>query len=230
MDGAGGYEAGDKVKYTHAKSDIRNHDRIEAGKFNIIYADPPWRFKNWSMDEMAKRGEKWARRNGRSPYDVMDTAAICAMPVADYAAKNSVLLMWATYPKLEDALAVVKAWEFEYKTVAFTWVKQNPSGMGFKVGLGYHTRGNAEICLLATRGYGLRRVDKSVMQLVIAPVGEHSQKPDEVRDRIKRLYGDVPRLELFARQRRPGFSIWGNQAPGGSDVKIEAPFTVETRM
>lgn len=206
-----------------------NQDRIQPGKFNIIYADPPWRFKNWSMKDLAERGEKWARRNGRSPYDVMDTQAICSLPVADLAARDSILLMWATYPKLPDALAVIEAWGFEYKTVAFSWVKLNPSGQGFKMGLGYHTRGNVEPCLLATRGDGLRRVDSGVMQVIIdegdcliAPVGEHSQKPAEARKRIERLYGDVPRVELFARQRTEGWAIWGNQAPGGSDVELRA--------
>ena len=88
------------------------------------------------------------------------------------------------------------------------------------MGLGYHTRGNAEICLLTTRGNGLRRVDNSVMQVIIDAVGEHSQKPDEARSRIVRLYGDVPRIELFARQRTPGWDIWGNEAPGGSDITL----------
>lgn len=213
----------------HAASKL-NQDRIEPGKFNIVYADPPWRFKNWSMKEFAERGEKWARRNGRSPYDVMDTKDICAMPVDSLSARASILLMWATYPKLEDALQVIKAWGFEYKTVAFSWVKLNPSGQGFKMGLGYHTRGNVEPCLLATKGAGLRRVDNAVMQVIIdegvliAPVGEHSEKPAEARRRIERLYGDVPRLELFARQRAAGWAIWGNQAPGGSDVAMETLF------
>lgn len=89
-------------------------------QYPIILSDPPWRFKNWSMAELAKRGEKWARRNGRSPYPVMDTKDICALPVKQLAPKNCVLFMWATYPKLEDALQVISAWGFKYKTVAFT--------------------------------------------------------------------------------------------------------------
>lgn len=217
------------VAVIHSGSQL-NYDRIQPGKFNIIYADPAWRFKNWSMKELAERGEKWARRNGRSPYDVMTTEDICALPVGELAARDSVLIIWATYPKLEDALQVIKAWGFTYKTVAFSWLKLNPSGQGFKMGLGYHTRGNVEPALLATRGDGLRRVDKGVMQVIIdedqgdcliAPVGEHSQKPAEARKRIERLYGDVPRVELFARQRTLGWQIWGNEAPGGSDIKLE---------
>jgi len=201
------------------KLDARNHDRIESGKFNIILADPPWRFKNWSMKELAQRGEKWARRNGRSPYDVMTTDDIAALPVADITAKNAILMLWATYPKLADALQVIQAWKFEFKTVAFTWVKLNKSGSGFKFGLGYHTRGNCELCLLATRGKGLRRVDNAVPNLLIAPIRDHSQKPDEAIDRIERLYGDVPRIELFARQENPGWVVLGNEVGEGLDLR-----------
>lgn len=186
-------------------------------KFSIIYADPPWRFRNWSMSELAKRGEQWARRNGRSPYDVMDLTDICALPVADLAARDCVLFLWATYPKLPDALQVINAWGFGYKTVAFTWVKNNPSGIGFHFGLGYWTRQNPEICLLATRGKP-KRIDNRVPNLIIYPRGEHSRKPDEVRGRIVKLMGDLPRIELFARQRVAGWAAWGNQVPDGNDI------------
>jgi site-specific DNA-methyltransferase (adenine-specific) len=201
------------------KNDTRNYDRIEPKKFNIILADPSWRFKNWSMKELAERGEKWARRNGRSPYDVMNTDDIAALPVSDIAAKNAILMLWATYPKLTDALEVIAAWGFEYKTVAFTWIKLNKSGSGFKFGLGYHSRGNCELCLLATRGKGLRRVDNAVPNLLIAPVRDHSQKPDEAIDRIERLYGNVPRIELFARQERPGWTALGNEVGERLDLR-----------
>lgn len=194
--------------------------RNERGKYNIIYCDPPWRYKNWSMSELAERGEKWARRNGRSPYDVMLTGDIGALPAGDLAAKDSLLFMWVTDPKLEESFEVMSAWGFNFVTVGFYWVKQNPSGMGFHLGLGYHTRANPEQCLIGKRGKGLRRVDNSVPRLMIEPVGEHSKKPHEARLRIARLYGDVPRIELFARQRHEGWDIWGNQAPGGSDVEL----------
>jgi site-specific DNA-methyltransferase (adenine-specific) len=159
---------------------------------------------------MAKRGEKWARRNGRSPYDVMNDQDIFNLPVASIAARDCVLFLWATYPKLETALQTVAAWGFKYKTVAFTWVKLNPSGVGFHFGLGYWTRGNSEIVLLATRGHP-KRVDNCVPNLVIAERRDHSRKPDEVRQRIVRLVGDLPRIELFARARVPGWDVWGNE-------------------
>jgi site-specific DNA-methyltransferase (adenine-specific) len=189
-------------------------------QYSIIYADPPWRFQNWSIGELAKRGEKWARRNGRSPYGVMNDQDIFNLPIASIAARDCVLFLWATYPKLETALHTVAAWGFQFKTVAFTWVKLNPSGIGFHFGLGYWTRGNAEICLLATRGHP-KRVDNRVPNLVIAERRDHSHKPDEVRQRIVRLVGDLPRVELFARERVPGWDAWGNEITSDISLTIE---------
>ena len=192
--------------------------------YQILYPDPCWRFKNWSIGEMAKYGEKWARRNGRSPYPVMTTEDICKIPAGDLADKNSICLMWATYPKLEDAMQVMKAWGFEYKTVAFTWVKLNPSGVGWHFGLGYHTRQNPEIVLLGTRGKGLSRVDNTVPNLVIWPRGRHSAKPSIVRDKIERLYGDANRIELFSRDIIPGWDRWGNEVTCSEGAKILEPY------
>lgn len=186
-------------------------------KYSIIYADPPWRFKNWSMAERAKRGEKWARRMGRSPYDVMDTDDICALPISDLASKDCVLFMWATYPKLREAFDVIDAWGFTYKTVAFTWVKLNRSGIGFHFGLGYWTRGNPEICLLSTRGRP-KRINNSIPNLTISALRDHSRKPDEVRDKIVDLMGDLPRIELFARVVPDGWDVWGNEVK--SDIVL----------
>jgi site-specific DNA-methyltransferase (adenine-specific) len=176
------------------------------------------------MEERAKRGEKWARRNGRSPYDVMSTADICQIPVQRWAAKDCVLLLWATFPKMKDALQVVEAWGFTYKTVAFSWAKLTPSGRGYHFGLGYWTHGNVEVCLLATRGKP-KRQQKDVAQLIVAPRGEHSSKPRETYDRIERLL-EGPYLELFARPPvREGWTQIGEElgtllTPDGI-VKIE---------
>jgi N6-adenosine-specific RNA methylase IME4 len=117
------------------------------------------------------------------------------------------LFLWATDPLLPRALDVIEAWGFVYKTVAFTWVKTNRTGRGFFTGLGYWTRANPEICLLATRG-NPRRVGRDVPRLLIAPRREHSRKPDEVYGRIERLVPG-PYLELFARARRPNWTAWG---------------------
>jgi N6-adenosine-specific RNA methylase IME4 len=135
---------------------------------------------------------------------------ICALPVADVAAKDCALFLWATFPNLPEAFEVIRAWGFTYKTVAFTWVKRNRKSPGWFVGLGYYTRANAEICLLATRG-SPKRVSKSVRQIIDTPLERHSKKPDEARTRIVQLFGDVPRIELFARERADGWDCWGNE-------------------
>ena len=120
--------------------------------------------------------------------------------------------MWATFPMLREALDLIEAWGFKYKTIAFNWVKQNKSGAGLFWGLGNWTRSNSEICLLAIKGKP-KRVSAAVHSVVMTPVQRHSQKPDEVRERIVKLVGDVPRIELFARQSAPGWDCWGNEAP-----------------
>lgn len=180
-------------------------------KFQIILADPPWRFRNWSMSQLVQRGEKWARGHGRSPYPVMTTEDICKLPVGDIADRDSLLLMWATAPKMEDAFQVINAWGFSFVTVAFTWVKLNPSGIGWHFGPGYHTRQNAEFILLGARGKGISRVDRAVPSLIVYPRGRHSRKPPAARERIERLYGPAHRIELFARQTAPGWDAWGNE-------------------
>lgn len=186
-------------------------------KYQIIYADPPWRFKNWSVKELAVRGEKWARKNGRSPYNVMDNQDIYKLPIKELSDKNCILFLWATYPKLQEAIETIKEWGFTYKTVAFTWVKQNKVADGWHFGLGYWTRGNPEICLLATKGKP-KRIDCNVANLTIGHLQEHSKKPDIIRDKIIQLVGDLPRIELFARQKTEGWDVWGNEVE--SDITL----------
>ena len=181
--------------------------------YEIVLSDCPWRFRSWSSSELTMKGGKWERARGSPRYDVMDTMDIADLPVEELAAKNCVLFMWATYPKLQGALEVIRAWGFSYKTVAFTWVKQQPSGVGWHFGLGYWTRGNPEICLLATRGKP-KRINKSVANLVIAPRGCHSSKPKEVRERIVELMGDLHRVELFARDVEQGWEAFGDEIDG----------------
>ena len=125
-------------------------------------------------------------------------------------APDCALLLWAVHSHLPDALAVICAWGFTYKTVAFTWVKRTPRDTGYFLGRGYWTHSNAEVCLLATMGRPAR-VGTGVPSLVVTPRREHSRKPDEVRERIVRVFGDVPRAELFARQKVAGWSAWGNE-------------------
>ncbi len=132
------------------------------------------------------------------------------LPVKSISEKNSVLLMWITYPCLEWAIDVIEAWGFKYKTVAFTWVKKNKNGVGYFTGLGNYTRANAEICLLATRGKGCKVINKTISQIVDSPITKHSKKPDVIRKKIIKLFGDLSRIELFARTPIHGWEVWGN--------------------
>lgn len=175
--------------------------------YDVILADPPWDFETWSENG-----------NGRSAcqhYKTMSFEDICSLSVQDIAAENSVLFMWVTGPCLEYGLEVIEAWDFEYKTQAFVWVKTNPRGIGIFMGNGYYTRANAELCLLATRGEPLPVAAHDVSQIILSPVREHSRKPDEQYTKIERLYPGKRYVELFARRARPGWKTWGLEAPDG---------------
>lgn len=177
-----------------------------AKKYGIIYADPPWRYDRKKVQGAAE-----------THYSTMSVEDICSLNVAELADRDCVLFLWATFPKLPEALQVIKAWGFQYKSVAFVWLKQNKSGKGWFYGLGFWTRGNAEICLLATRGKPHRQSNR-VHQFIISPLREHSQKPDEAREKIIELMGDLPRLELFARSKADGWDVWGNEVECDIDL------------
>lgn len=178
-------------------------------KYSIIYADPPWQYKVYS--------KKGAGRSAESHYPTMSIEDIRALPVGELADRDCALFLWITFPMLLDALTVIKAWGFTYKTVAFAWVKQNKKASTLFWGMGYWTRANVELCILATKGRP-RRKSAGVHQVVLAPVEEHSKKPDIVRDKIVTLMGDLPRIELFARQSPPGWDVWGNEVD--SDITL----------
>ena len=170
-------------------------------KYNIIYADPPWSFKTYS--------DKGKDRSPDNHYGVMNLKDICNLPIDNISADNSVLLMWVIDPLLDKAFKVIEAWGFKFKTVAFTWAKTNKTKPGFFTGLGYWTRGNPEMCLLATRGRP-KRIHKDVAQLVISQRGRHSEKP-LLHKEIERLV-EGPYLEMFARKKpREGWDYWGNE-------------------
>jgi len=177
------------------------------GKYGVVLADPPWRYD-------MKRGKGVAEAH----YPTMRTDEICALPVAEIAAKDSALFLWSTFPQLPEAFKVIKAWGFSYVTVAFVWLKTNRKAGTWFYGMGFWTRSNAEICLFAKRGRP-KRHNKGIHQLIVSPIEEHSKKPDEVRGRIERLMGDVPRIELFARQPSAGWHVWGNEVD--CDIALE---------
>ena len=170
-------------------------------KYQIIYADPPWKYR-----DKASSGN----RGASFKYDVQDHKWICGLPVENISDDNCVLFLWITMPQLPNVFEVIKEWGFVYKTCAFTWVKRNKLQPSWFMGMGNWTRANSELCLLATKGKP-KRVSAAVHSVVDTPIEKHSKKPDVVKDRIVQLCGDLPRIELFARQKTIGWDSWGNE-------------------
>lgn len=170
-------------------------------KYNIIYADPPWNFnfrKRKGLSDAAKD----------NLYDTMEGQDIINLPFKELADDNCILFLWVMNSEIPLALKCIDEWGFKYKTVAFTWVKTTKNTYHF--GGGNWTRSNPEICLLATKGK-IKRLSASVRNLVFSRLREHSRKPDEIRDAIVELVGDLPKIELFARTETEGWDVWGNQ-------------------
>jgi len=145
-------------------------------------------------------------------YETQSKNWIANLPIKNIAEKDSVLFLWAVSPMLPEAIEVMKAWGFKYKTLAFCWSKVTKNNKLIS-NLGRWTMGNVELCLLGVRGKP-KRIIKNVKQLVIAERTKHSKKPDEVRDRIVELMGDLPRIELFAREVHNGWDCLGNDIDG----------------
>ncbi len=191
---------------------------LKRGHYGAILADPPWHYQVWSA--------KGTGRSAEQHYGVMTPAELVALPVHELAAPDCVLFCWVTWPVLPQALSLIETWGFIYKTCAFDWMKADNTQPHFfeeqvsaQVGLGHWTRSNTEPCLLAARGKP-KRLNADVRQGIIAPRRQHSRKPDGLHERIERLVTG-PYLELFARERRPGWECWGDQV-GHFEPKREA--------
>lgn len=179
---------------------------LKRGHYGAILADPPWRFEVWSG--------KGKARSADNHYDTMAADDIAALSIESIAADDCALFLWSCWPTLHDAFRLIETWGFTYKTCAFSWMKADPYRLFADdktpfAGMGYWTRANTEPCLLATRGKP-KRLNADVRQGIIAPRREHSRKPDGIHERIERLVAG-PYVELFARQKRPGWDVWGNQ-------------------
>lgn len=185
-------------EYAEVQTGVIDIEKPEK-KYNIIYADPPWRY--WES----------GNKNQSEHYKTMTIDEICDLPIKDISAEDSVLFLWVTYPILAEAFRVIEAWGFKYSTAAFVWVKKNKTADSPFFGCGAWTRANSELCLLATRG-SVQRLDATISQIVESPIEEHSKKPDIVRELIERLVGKLPRVELFCRNPADGWDVWGNEA------------------
>ena len=185
-------------------------------RYHIIYADPPW-----SYNARANPDTKFGG-GAMGHYSVMSLADIKDLDIQSLAEDNAVLFMWATFPRLAEALEVMEAWGFTYKTLGFSWHKLTKGGDLF-FGVGSYAKSNCEVCLMGTRGnVGLDRGmndpkvklevnSNCVSSAINSPRERHSKKPSEVRTRIVELFGDVSRIELFARQETEGWDVWGDE-------------------
>ncbi len=173
--------------------------------YQVILADPPWQYTSKSVTPS---------REVTNHYSTMSHADICAMPVASLADDNAALFLWAVWPMIDEALKVISAWGFTFKTLAWEWVKLNPNNMGIAIGMGAYTRSNPEPCLLAFRGKPLRVAVHDVTAVIMSPLQEHSRKPEVQYNRIEALYPQHRKIELFARRRREGWDVFGNEVEG----------------
>ena len=179
-------------------------------KYNIIYADPPWEYKESGTGS----------RVVSSHYSTMNIEEIKKLPIQKIQANKCILFLWCTFPRLEQGLEVIKAWGFKYYGLGFDWVKTTKKGEP-AWGMGYYTRQNTEICLIGVpedKNRRLKPVNRDVLSVVHSQRREHSRKPDIIRDLIVRAVGDLPRIELFARQKVEGWDVWGNEVE--SDIVL----------
>lgn len=167
-------------------------------KYSIIYADPPWEYFAGGLKNQSRH------------YKNMSIDEITLLPIEDLANDDCILFLWVTFPMLKECFKVIEAWGFEYSTCGFVWVKQTKNTDKPFFGLGNWTRSNAELCLIATKG-SIKRMDASISQVIMTPIQEHSKKPDIIRDKIVQLVGDLPRIELFARNKSKDWDVWGNE-------------------
>lgn len=185
-------------------------------KYNIILADPPWSYKDKA--QAGKRGAGFK-------YPTQEKGWLQKLPVAQIADKDCVLFLWVTMPLLDEGLELLKAWGFQYKTCGFTWVKRNKISPSWFFGMGNWSRSNAELCLLGVKGKP-KRANASVSSIIDTPIEHHSKKPDIVRDKIVTLCGDLPRIELFARQKIAGWDSLGYDIDG-KDIKESLQTIIE---
>jgi site-specific DNA-methyltransferase (adenine-specific) len=203
--------------------------------YNIIYLDPPWKYNSRANHKTRFRG------GAEGHYPLMTMAEIADLPIKRLAARDCAVLMWCTYPYLDKQIKLFEHWGFRYRTQFLNWIKLNPKGYDLPkddpnyvpgkqyvlysdglfhsifFGVGYYAKSNPEVCLLGMRGQ-LPTISDAVSSVILAPRREHSRKPDEAYSRIEQVFGDVPRIELFARQSAPGWVAAGNGIDG-TDIR-----------
>ena len=193
-------------------------------KYKIIYADPPWSYskgvyQEWRPSHLGKD------RLLKEKYKTMSTNELLLLPIKKISFIDCALFMWFTYSHFPQAIELCRVWGFKYKTVAFVWLKLSNKGNVLS-NIGGWTMGNTESCLIATKGNMLKYKKINNIKQLISPYTElrlkgknlHSKKPNEVRSRIEKLFGDLPRIELFARKKTEGWDVWGDEVESDIDL------------
>ena len=181
-------------------------------KYKVIYADPPWSYKD------KRGGEKGKSHGGATAhYETMTIEDIQRLPVNEITDKDSLCFMWVTFPLLKEGIATLEAWGFKYKTLGFSWIKTNKKDGKPFFGIGWYTKSNCEVCLIGVKGKPFKNSNK-VSSVIISPLDGHSKKPEEARKRIEEFCGEVPRLEMFARRNVEGWDVFGNESEGGISI------------
>jgi N6-adenosine-specific RNA methylase IME4 len=200
--------------------------------YNLIYIDPPWKYNSRANHKTRFRG------GAEGHYPLMSMAEIAALPIDALAARDCAIAMWCTFPYLDEQIKLFQHWGFRFRTQLLTWIKLNPRGYDIPhddpnysaskdyvrysgdglyhsvfFGVGYYAKSNPEVCLLGMRGR-VPTISDAVSSVILAPRREHSRKPDEAYTRIEGVFGDIPRIELFARSWRPGWAVAGNGIDG----------------
>ena|SRR3990167_3145296 len=177
--------------------------------YQIIYADPPWSYNDKMSGHSFSLDHEYATQN---------LGWIKSLPINGIAEKDCVLFLWAVSPLLPEAFEVIQAWGFKYKTLGFCWLKERPNRPNlFVKNLGRYTMGGVELLLLATKGRP-KRIINNMSQVHFDERTRHSKKPDALRDKIVQLFGDIPRIELFAREKTEGWDVWGNEIESDIDL------------
>lgn len=179
-------------------------------KYDVLYIDPPWQFNNKNTGGSMKSGSN-------AQYPTLSLQELKQLYIPSIASNDCVMFMWWVGSQPKEAIELVESWGFTLKTMTgFNWIKLTKLGKLF-FGMGFWTRAGSECCLIATKGRP-KPINRGIRSVVMAPAGKHSKKPDEVRNRIVELCGDVPRIELFARDRYEGWDAFGNEIK--SDIEL----------
>lgn len=176
-----------------------------SGKYSLAVIDPPWNWKEWGVSISGN-----ARR---APYEKLDVSALASLPISRMLEDDAAVILWVIDSMLPQAMKCVEAWGLSFRTVGFYWTKEKPSGKEH-IGLGYYTRANPEQAWILTKGKGIRRQSRAVRRWIHAPSGAHSEKPDIFYRKVDELFGNIPRVDVFARKRREGWDVIGNEIDG----------------